>query len=380
MKRVLLIFAAVFCIAAKYPGFYDGPVIDQADILDPQQEEALKNKLLNQEKVTHHQIVVATVKSLDGQAPVDYAVGMGRELGIGNKDSNDGVLVLVKPKYPDEKGEVFIATGYGAHTMVLDMDAGRITRETMVPYFKEGDMVGGINAGVDEVIRLTTPESPEAKMLRLKEEAAARQRWANTKAKIWDFFLTIFGIGAAGGTGYGLYRAATAPRRRREREEREAREEAERIAREAEEEARRKEYEKAERIRRAEARRIQEEQRKRSEAAQRAAATRRTNMLNAMTPKDRAAFLAKEQADREAAEERARIRREREEEQRRKDAEAARIRRKREEEEEEDRRRRDSYSSSSYGSSSYGSSSSSDSSSYSGGGGSFGGSGGGSSW
>jgi uncharacterized protein len=71
---------------------------------------------------------------------------------VGHKGSNNGVVVLIKPKTGDDakgKGRAFISTGYGAEGPLPDLLCSKIVDEEMVPHFKDGDYAGGIWAALE---------------------------------------------------------------------------------------------------------------------------------------------------------------------------------------------------------------------------------------
>ena len=74
------------------------------------------------------------------------------------KDKNNGAVILIKPKRGNNRGEAFIATGYGLEGRINDAYAGRIVRNVMIPYFVEEDYFGGVNAAVDEIIKRLSGE------------------------------------------------------------------------------------------------------------------------------------------------------------------------------------------------------------------------------
>ena len=94
---------------------------------------------------------MATVKSLEGYPVEDYAYRLGRAWGLGQKDKDDGVLLLVAPN----ERKVWIATGYGAGAYMTDAMSGVIIREAILPHFKQNppDYGGGIEAGADAIIK-----------------------------------------------------------------------------------------------------------------------------------------------------------------------------------------------------------------------------------
>ena len=146
-----------------------GRVVDQAHLLSAQQVQDLASKSEALEAQSGRQFVVATVNSLEGYPIEDYAYRLGREWKIGSAKNNDGVLLLVAPN----ERKVWIATGYGAGGFMTDAMAGVITREAILPHFKQNppDYGGGIEAGAAAIIKQMSLPASEAQ----KNVAAAQQ-------------------------------------------------------------------------------------------------------------------------------------------------------------------------------------------------------------
>jgi len=358
MKRLLLAMMLAIlgspAIAHDYhfPPLNGHPLVDAANVIPDQKEHTLDQELFDIWHQTGRQLAVVTVPSLEGTEIEDYANAYFRELGLGNKDINDGVLLLVAPK----EHKVRIEVGYGLEPYLTDADSNQIIQESILPPFKTGDMPKGIEQGINGITAYITPNAIQRRMEANK--IAEKKHQAFVAA--FDSFISWVGMFGGSLAGlFGIYWFATRKKRRLAREERERAEEEARKARLAEQEKQRQI--------RAE---VERKARERQAQIAREAAAKRKAFLDAMTPEVRARFLEREKRE---AEERA--------------AEAARqaaARRKREEEEEEERRRRDSYSSSSYGGSSWGSGGGSDDwgggGGFSGGGGSSGGGGATGSW
>jgi uncharacterized protein len=68
------------------------------------------------------------------------------------------LVILVKPKVGNSKGEVFIATGYGLEGVVTDAVARRVIEKDMIPYFKNEDYYGGINAALNRLMPIISGE------------------------------------------------------------------------------------------------------------------------------------------------------------------------------------------------------------------------------
>lgn len=133
-------------------------VNDFAGMFDAGFVQSLEAQLVTFGQETSTQIAVVTVQSLDGTEASDYAFKLGEKWGIGQKGKNNGVLILIKPKIGNERGQVFIATGYGLEGAVPDAYAHRIVDKEMIPRFKQGDYQGGVEAAVKVIMELTRGE------------------------------------------------------------------------------------------------------------------------------------------------------------------------------------------------------------------------------
>ena len=174
---VLAALLAVLNLAA--PAFAEpaypklaGRVTDAAGVLPADTVTALEARLKALEDATGTQLVVATVPGLDGYEIEDYGVGLLRHWGIGQKDVNNGALLLVAPN----ERKVRIEVGYGLEGVLTDAVSATIIRGQIIPQFKAGDLPAGITAGADALITLLQlpPEEQAA------QAAAASQ--ANDRA------------------------------------------------------------------------------------------------------------------------------------------------------------------------------------------------------
>ncbi len=145
-----------------------GRVVDQADLLRPEQELDLSSKSAALEAQTGRQLVVATVKSLEGRTIEDYGYRLLRHWGIGQEKEDNGVILLVAPN----ERKVRIETGYGARVFLTDAVSSVIIRESILPRFKGNDMGGGITAGADQIIKMMSLSPQEAQ----RQAGAAEQR------------------------------------------------------------------------------------------------------------------------------------------------------------------------------------------------------------
>ena len=154
----LLISINVF--SADIPARPNPPklVNDLAGILDAETESSLEWNLRALNDSTSNQIVVLTVKTLDGYDPASFAYEVGEKWQVGQKDFNNGIVVLVKPKIGSSRGQAFIAVGYGLEGIVPDAIAKRIVENEMIPFFKNNDYATGIFMGVTKLSQLVSGE------------------------------------------------------------------------------------------------------------------------------------------------------------------------------------------------------------------------------
>ena len=131
------------------------PVLVQAGASDTGRD--LAAKLAELETKSGIQLVVATVASLDGEEIEPYANALFRHWALGQKDKNNGVLLLVAPK----ERRVRIEVGYGLEGTLTDALSKVIIVNAMAPRFKAGDFGDGIVRGVDDIITVLTTDASE---------------------------------------------------------------------------------------------------------------------------------------------------------------------------------------------------------------------------
>ena len=94
---LLLLSLAVLPAVALVLPTLSGRVVDDANILDPPTRAALDQKLAELEAKTTDQLVIVTLKSLQGTSIEDFGVALGRAWRVGQRDKNNGVLLIVAP-------------------------------------------------------------------------------------------------------------------------------------------------------------------------------------------------------------------------------------------------------------------------------------------
>src|SRR5262249_17246439 len=136
-----------------------------AGILDPSTKAVLERKLAEFETKTTGQLVVVTLKSLQGTSIEDYGYQLGRHWQIGQKEKNTGALLIVAPN----ERKVRIEVGYGFEGTLTDAVSKLIIENSIIPRLRVNDFAGGIGRGVDDIIQAVSVDSEEWK-------ARAKQR------------------------------------------------------------------------------------------------------------------------------------------------------------------------------------------------------------
>ena len=201
-KKLLTILFSLFCLTVLaqkgLPKRPDPPrlVNDFTGMLTPDQQQAMESKLVAFDDSTSIQIAVVLIESLEGRDIAEYAVELGRAWGIGNKENNNGVLLLVSKS--DRK--IHIATGYGIEGSLPDITASHIIDEQIKPNFRENDYYRGLDEGTDAIIAATKGEYKAPENYRKKKG----QKEIPGLLVLIIIFIIIFFIKRGGGGG-GYY-------------------------------------------------------------------------------------------------------------------------------------------------------------------------------
>lgn len=131
-----------------------GYITDRAGIISAATERKLERALRSFEDSDSTQIAVLTIPSLEGEALEDFALKVAEGWGIGQKEHDNGALLLIA------KGErkIRIEVGYGLEGQLTDLLTGRIIDNEISPRFKQGDFDGGIVAGVAAMVQAVRGE------------------------------------------------------------------------------------------------------------------------------------------------------------------------------------------------------------------------------
>jgi len=150
-----LSFLVISPLLAARPVEPKGYVTDNARALTPETSQKIESILATLERQTSAEVAVVTVPSLEGNNIEEYAVELFKKLGLGKKGKDNGVLFLIAPA---EK-KLRIEVGYGLEGIIPDGVAGRIIRDNVVPFFRQGDMDHGIYNGTLAVAQIIAKDA-----------------------------------------------------------------------------------------------------------------------------------------------------------------------------------------------------------------------------
>ncbi|KQC30984.1 TPM domain-containing protein [Flagellimonas eckloniae] len=193
-----LVLVATFSFGQQQYPELKAIATDSAGIFTPSELEGLKMKLTNFETETTNQLVVLTIMDLGYETIEEYANGTFNQNKLGQKDKDNGILIL----FAKNNREVRIEVGYGLEPYITDAVASRIIRNTMIPEFKEENYVVGLNRATDQIINfLNNPEALEEFKKEIEEEG---EMGFGVKL-FFILFLSIF-VAAGGFIFYKSYR------------------------------------------------------------------------------------------------------------------------------------------------------------------------------
>jgi uncharacterized protein len=149
LAGILLFAAWAWAAAPIFPPLV-GRVVDEAGILSPDTRQRLDTLLAQHERESGEQLVVVTLKSLQGYPIEEFGYQLGRHWGIGQKGKDNGVLLIVAP----HERKVRIEVGYGLEGRLTDAQSRLIIEDVILPAFRQGDFDMGVLDGATAILRV----------------------------------------------------------------------------------------------------------------------------------------------------------------------------------------------------------------------------------
>jgi uncharacterized protein len=159
LNKILFIVSLLLCTGLLAQKSIPKPsparlIVDNANVLADYDEQQLTQKLIALDDSTSNQIVIITVPSLNNEVIEDVAVNTFRQWGIGNKKTNNGILILVAVN--DRK--IRIEVGLGLEGAIPDITTKEIINNSIKPAFKQGNFYGGLHAAVNDLSKAASGE------------------------------------------------------------------------------------------------------------------------------------------------------------------------------------------------------------------------------
>jgi uncharacterized protein len=126
-------------------------VYDYAKLLSEDDKSRLENKLIKYSDTTTTQIVIVIIESLKGEDIGLLTPKWGHAWGVGGTEKDDNGVFIILAR--DER-KIWISPGYGVEDRMTAGEVGEMTREVIIPYFKQKDYYGGLNAGTDAIFKM----------------------------------------------------------------------------------------------------------------------------------------------------------------------------------------------------------------------------------
>jgi uncharacterized protein len=201
LTMALALFVGTRASALEVPKL-EGRVNDYADVLPADAEQRIEQKLEAHEKVTGQQFAVLTLRSLEGDALEDFSIRTVEAWKLGSKEKDEGLLLLV---VKDDR-KVRIEVGHGLEGSITDAETSRIIRSVLVPAFKTGDYVVGIEGALDFLMRReTTGATAPPEPVKRREKPALPSIFVVLLFLV-PFLLPFF-FGSGGGGAFGRRRS-----------------------------------------------------------------------------------------------------------------------------------------------------------------------------
>ena len=191
MQKIIVILL-LFCsevILSQVPErpqpqrLYNNLSTEQPNFLASQEATQLETKLQNFSNETSNQICVVITDDLNGLSDEQYATEIGQKWGVGKKDKNNGIVILIKPTGGQGKRKLFIAIGYGLEGPIPDLTTKKIRDDLMYPYLKNKENFKALDGAVTDLMRLAKGEI-NAKNYSPKKHFTSKQ--------IFNIFIILF--------------------------------------------------------------------------------------------------------------------------------------------------------------------------------------------
>lgn len=191
----------LFSFAHAEPSFpkLTGRVVDKVGLLDARNVQNINTQLGAHENASGNQIIVAILKDVQGYSIEEYGFQLGRHWKIGQKDKDNGALLL----FAIDERKVRIEVGYGLEGQLTDAISANIIQQIILPAFRNGQFDRGIQGGVTAMIEAVGGQ------YKIRQNKSRKRKQSSSLS--WLFILPWIGFSMLGrrrrGLGSGLIAA-----------------------------------------------------------------------------------------------------------------------------------------------------------------------------
>lgn len=213
MKKLLIILALLVSVCAQaqvenvLPQRPNPPklVNDFANVLTPEQEEALEHKLIAYDDSTSNQVAVVTLPTLIDNKGVEYedeevALKILRDWGVGQKNRNNGIVILIVKSPDDSEKKIRIEVGYGLEGAIPDITSKNIIENDIAPNFRDRNYYRGLDEATTSIIEAA---AGEYKAPHGYAERGNKKKGISLGRIIFIIAILIFILGGFGGGNRG---------------------------------------------------------------------------------------------------------------------------------------------------------------------------------
>lgn len=175
----LIVVTPVHALNVPSAPTLDVPIVDQTGTLSADQTQRLADQIALSRKDKSYQVGILIIPTLGSDEYLEgYSIKVARAWGIGDKEKDNGVLILVAK---DDK-KMRIEVGRGLEGDLTDLRSGRIIRDVMAPKFQKNDFYGGLSGAIHS-IQLAVSQQADPSL----DESSSSDGW--------DVFMTFLVVG-----------------------------------------------------------------------------------------------------------------------------------------------------------------------------------------
>jgi uncharacterized protein len=204
MKKRIALVSLLFSLAAMAWAldvpYLSGHINDTAHMLGSDVVTALEQRLTAYEDSTGNQIVLLTLASLEGEALEDYSLRVAETWKLGQKDVDNGILLLIAR---DDR-KMRIEVGYGLEASVTDAASSYVINQVITPLFKQGEFEEGIQQGLFALMEAADGTLVQENLADPTDDAVGMLIFLVIWGGLVGLF-TIIGLGTEGCMGWFLY-------------------------------------------------------------------------------------------------------------------------------------------------------------------------------